>query len=227
MVAPLVGVLALQGDVREHVVSLQRAEVRALEVRTVEELAAVDGLIIPGGESTTVGKLLARFDLLTPLRHRIEQGMPVYGTCTGMILLAREIEDGMTGQPLLSAMDVRVRRNAFGRQRDSFEADVSVKFAEVPASDFHGVFIRAPQIVSVGDGVAVLGTLDERAVLVRQGNLLASAFHPELTGDVRLHRYFAEMCAQAAPRVADATSTPSHSAQRDGGLSGDRLSALK
>lgn len=192
---PLIGVLALQGDVREHLWALEKAGTRSREVRTQSDLADVDGLIIPGGESTTVGRLLVRFDLLAPLCALIEEGLPVYGTCTGMILMAREIEDGMEGQPLLRQMDVRVRRNAFGRQRESFEAPVHLELPGRPECDVRGVFIRAPVVVSVGPDVVVLGRLDDRIVAVQQGSLLATAFHPELSGDDRLHRYFADLCA--------------------------------
>jgi 5'-phosphate synthase pdxT subunit len=187
-------VLALQGDVSEHARAIERAGASAGEVRTPSELDTVDGLIIPGGESTTVGKLLQRFGLLDPLRARIEAGMPVYGTCTGLILLARDIEEGMEGQPLLGKLDVRVRRNAFGRQRESFEADLDLDLPDQPPGPFRGVFIRAPLVVSVGDGVEVLGRHEGEIVAVRQGTLLATAFHPELTGDARLHAHFAAMC---------------------------------
>lgn len=189
---PLVGVLALQGDVSEHQAALERCGASSLAVRTLEQLRAVDGLIIPGGESTTVGKLLVRFDLLEPLRERIAAGFPLWGTCTGMILLAGQVDDGLEGQPLLSAMDIRVQRNAFGRQRDSFQADVALRGIE--GGPFPGVFIRAPLVASTGPGVDVLGVLGERVVAVRQGNLLATAFHPELTHDDRFHAYLVRMC---------------------------------
>ncbi len=192
----MVGVLALQGDVSEHLACLAEAGAEACEVRTRRELDAVDGLILPGGESTTVGKLLARFGLLEPLRRRIESGMPVYGTCTGLILLAREIEDGIDGQPRLGTMDITARRNAFGRQRESFEAPVALQ--GLGGEPFPAVFIRAPDIASCGPRVEVLGRMGGRIVAARQGGMLVTAFHPELTGDLRVHRYFGEMVRAVA-----------------------------
>lgn len=200
--------LALQGDVSEHVRALEATGASACEVRTEGQLREVDGLIIPGGESTTVGKLLARFGILAPLRERILAGMPVYGTCTGMILLARNVEDGLEGQPLLATMDIRVRRNGFGRQRESFEAPIDLALPEPgsprglprpdpPSGPFHAVFIRAPMVVDVGPGVQVLGWHGDRIVAVQQADMLATSFHPELTGDVRLHAHFASLCARA------------------------------
>jgi 5'-phosphate synthase pdxT subunit len=191
--APRVGVLALQGDVSEHLRALREAGAEPSEVRTLSELQSVDGLIIPGGESTTVGKLLARFELLDPLRERVREGMPIYGTCTGMILLARNIEDGLPDQPSLGLMDVTVKRNAFGRQRESFEADVDVKALD--GGKFHGVFIRAPYITRCDKSAEVLAMHGEHIVAARQANMLATAFHPELTGDYRMHRYFVGMVA--------------------------------
>lgn len=190
--SPVVGVLALQGDVSEHLAALERCGARAHAVRTLEHLRSVDGLVIPGGESTTVGKLLVRFGLLEPLRERIAADLPLWGTCTGMILLAGQVDDGLDGQPLLSAMDIRVQRNAFGRQRESFEADVALHGME--GDTFRGVFIRAPLVVWSGPGVEILGTLGERVVAVRQGSILATAFHPELTHDDRFHAYLVDMC---------------------------------
>ncbi len=187
---PAIGVLALQGDVREHVRMLQEAGASATAIRRPGELDAVDGLVIPGGESTTMGKLAEAFDMLQPLRMRIKEGMPAYGSCAGMIMLADRIEDGAAGQQTLGGIDMVVRRNAFGRQIDSFEADLD--FAGAP---LHAVFIRAPWVESVGADVDVLGTAEpgERIVAVRQGPLLATSFHPELTGDPRVHRYFVDM----------------------------------
>jgi 5'-phosphate synthase pdxT subunit len=189
--APKVGVLALQGDVREHFRALESSGAAATTVRRREELDAVDALIIPGGESTTIGKLAAAFDLLEPLRMRIKAGMPVFGSCAGMIMLADRIEGGIDGQQTLGGIDMVVRRNAFGRQVDSFEADLD--FAGRGA--LRAVFIRAPWVESVGAGVEVLGRTEpgDRIVAVRQGPLLATSFHPELTGDSRVHSYFVEM----------------------------------
>lgn len=186
-----VGVLALQGAFREHRWALERLGVPALLVNKPEELGAIEALIIPGGESTTIGRLLSVFGLMEPLRERVRAGMAIFGTCAGMILLAKEIEGSQ--QPRLGLMDVTVRRNAFGRQVDSFETDLEIPvLGERP---FRGVFIRAPYITRVGPGVEVLARLEEKIVLVRQGRLLAAAFHPELTEDLRLHRYFLEEVA--------------------------------
>ncbi len=182
---PVVGVLALQGDVREHLAVLAGLGVAGREVRTVADLDRVDGLIVPGGESTVIGKLAARFGLLGPLRGRARAGLPVLGTCAGMIFLAREVEG--PPQDLLGVLDVRVRRNAFGRQVASFEAEVDVK--GVDGGPVAGAFIRAPWVADAGPGVEVLAEVDGKVVAVRQGNLLATAFHPELSGEVRLHRW--------------------------------------
>ena len=219
---PLVGVLALQGDVREHLAALRAAGARAQPVRRPAELAEVDGLVLPGGESTTMSRLLDTFELLTPLRSRLGEGMPAYGSCAGMILLAKEVRDGRPDQHQLGALDMVVRRNAFGRQVDSFEEDLD--FADVPDGPVHAVFIRAPWVEKVGDGVSVLGRVPMsgpvirvgtvastehppvgdvpdaaagRIVAVRQGNLLATSFHPEITGDLRVHRYFVELVRAA------------------------------
>jgi len=189
-----IGVLALQGDFAEHLAMLRRLNVAATPVRLPAQLADLDGLIIPGGESTTIGKLLVAYDLSAPIRQMVAEGKAVWGTCAGMILLAREAVDGIPGQPLLGVMDIVVRRNAFGRQVESFELDISVPaLGEAP---LHAVFIRAPLIERVGPGVQVLarlpaaGAAEGRSVAVRQGNLLATAFHPELTDDLRFHQYF-------------------------------------
>ncbi|MET7464276.1 pyridoxal 5'-phosphate synthase glutaminase subunit PdxT [Nonomuraea sp. 3-1Str] len=187
---PTIGVLALQGDVREHLRMLTEAGATAVAVRRPAELAAVDGLVIPGGESTTMWKLADTFELLEPLRGRVKAGMPAYGSCAGMIMLADRIEDGVSGQQTIGGIDMVVRRNAFGRQIDSFEADLD--FAGEPV---HAVFIRAPWVESIGPDVKVLGMAEpgDRIVAVRQGPLLATSFHPELTGDTRVHRYFVDM----------------------------------
>ncbi|WP_204039854.1 pyridoxal 5'-phosphate synthase glutaminase subunit PdxT [Acrocarpospora phusangensis] len=184
-----IGVLALQGDVREHVRALATAGAEGVPVRRLEELQAVDALVIPGGESTTIWKLAAAFDLLEPLRARIKEGMPAFGSCAGMIMLADRIEGGIDGQQTLGGIDMVVRRNAFGRQVDSFEADLD--FAG--RGPYRAVFIRAPWVESVGADVEVLARAGDRIVAVRHGPLLATSFHPELTGDARVHSYFVEM----------------------------------
>lgn len=188
-----VGILALQGDVREHEEMLRRAGVATQQVRLPAQLAAVDRLIIPGGESTTIGKLLVRFDLLEPIRRRAGHDLALWGTCAGAILMARTISEGRPeGQPHLGVMDMSVRRNAFGRQRDSFEAALVVPVLGEAA--LRAVFIRAPLIEHVGAGVEVLAQLDDGTIVAaRQGRLLATAFHPELTGDDRMHRFFLEL----------------------------------
>jgi 5'-phosphate synthase pdxT subunit len=196
---PLIGVLALQGDVREHVRALTGCGVRAVPVRRPEELAEVDGLVLPGGESTTIVKLARIFDVLEPLRQRIKDGLPVYGSCAGMILLADRVDAG--GSPLeetIGGIDMTVRRNAFGRQVDSFEGDVAIE----GVGTVHAVFIRAPWVQEVGGAAEALGRVSTgaaagRIVAVRQGNLLATSFHPELTGDGRIHAYFCEMVRSA------------------------------
>jgi len=186
-----VGVLALQGDVREHLRALTEAGAEAVEVRTRAELDAVDGIVIPGGESTTMGRLLGIFGLLEPLRQRIADGLPAYGSCAGMILLADRVLDGRPDQPTLGALDVTVRRNAFGRQVDSFETDLDV--AGMDGGPLHAVFIRAPWVEEAGPGVEVLAETAGHPVAVRQGHVLATAFHPELTGDRRVHELFVRM----------------------------------
>lgn len=185
-----VGVLALQGDFEAHLRTLQRCGVRAQEVRTVQQLQQVDGLIIPGGESTTIAKLMQRYGLDVAIRERAQAGMPLYGTCAGLIVMAREIE-GYPQQPRLGLLDVAVARNAFGRQVDSFEIDLFVP--RLGAPPLRAVFIRAPYITRTGDQVEVLARLDGKVVLVQQGHLLGGAFHPELTDDLRLHQYFLEL----------------------------------
>jgi 5'-phosphate synthase pdxT subunit len=191
--APVVGVLALQGDVSEHVSALAAVGARPVPVRRPEELDAVDGLIVPGGESTTIWKLAVIFDLMDPLRKRISAGMPTFGSCAGMIMLADRLVDGMSGQETFGGIDMTVRRNAFGRQVDSFERDI--KLAGVPGSAFRAVFIRAPWVEETGGPVEILGTepATGRIVAVRQGSAMATAFHPELTGDRRVHKLFVDM----------------------------------
>ncbi|MEV6283548.1 pyridoxal 5'-phosphate synthase glutaminase subunit PdxT [Kribbella sp. NPDC051770] len=193
--APVIGVFALQGNVREHLAMLGQVGVEAVPVRRPSELAAVDGLVLPGGESTTMEKLARSFELFEPLQKRIRDGMPVFGTCAGMILLADEISGGVAGQETLGGLDVTVRRNAFGRQVDSFEADLEFGAFSTP---YHAVFIRAPWVERVGRDVEVLSTVRSgpatgRIVAVRHDRLLATSFHPEMTGDARLHGYFADL----------------------------------
>ena len=202
---PLIGVLALQGDVREHVAALEDAGARTVLVRTAAHLEGLDGLVVPGGESTAIGRLLDVFGLLAPLRAGVRAGLPTYGSCAGMVLLADEVVDGLPGQPLLGGLDVTVRRNAFGRQVASFETDLPVQ--GVPGGDVHAVFIRAPWVERVGDDVEVLARAGGHPVVVRQGALLATSFHPELTGDRRVHAMFVEMVRPrlAAPSAGGAT----------------------
>ena len=190
-----IGVLALQGDFREHIAMLRRLGVEVREVRLPHDLEGLDGLIIPGGESTTIGKLATLYHLIEPLRQFVRQGKPVWGTCAGMIFLAKDI--GNLEQPLLEVMDIQVQRNGFGRQVDSFEVDLNVPALatvsqpDQEAAPFTGVFIRAPFVRQVGPGVEVLARLEDGTIVaVRQGNLLATAFHPELTDDPRFHQYF-------------------------------------
>ena len=187
-----VGVLALQGAFREHVAAVTRLGATAHEVRQLKDIDGIDALIIPGGESTTMGKLLNEWNMLEPLRQRILDGMPVYGSCAGLILLCREIED--SDQPRLGVLDATVRRNAFGRQVDSFETDLSIP--EIGADPIPAVFIRAPVITGVGAGVTVLAEVKGQAVAVRQNNILATSFHPELTPDTRMHSYFLSFCSK-------------------------------
>jgi pyridoxal 5'-phosphate synthase pdxT subunit len=188
-----IGVLALQGDTREHLAALREAGAAAMTVRRRDELDAVDALVIPGGESTTMTHLLRDLDLLEPLRKRLADGLPAYGACAGMILLASEILNaGAGGREAvpLSGIDITVRRNAFGRQVDSFEGDVEFSGFDKPV---HAVFIRAPWVERVGDGVQVLAEAAGHVVAVRQGRVLATAFHPEMTGDRRIHRLFVDI----------------------------------
>ncbi|MDP7702616.1 MULTISPECIES: pyridoxal 5'-phosphate synthase glutaminase subunit PdxT [unclassified Mycobacterium] len=193
MSAPLVGVLALQGDTREHLAALREAGAEAVTVRRRAELDAVDGLVLPGGESTAMSHLLRDFDLLDPLRARLAEGLPAYGACAGMILLASEILDaGAEGRAAvpLSGIDMTVRRNAFGRQVDSFEGDIRFEGLD---GTVRAVFIRAPWVERIGAGVRVLAEAAGHPVAVRQGAVLATAFHPEVTGDRRVHQLFVDM----------------------------------
>ncbi|MFD7922735.1 pyridoxal 5'-phosphate synthase glutaminase subunit PdxT [Streptomyces sp. NPDC059740] len=200
---PVIGVLALQGDVREHLAALAGVGAEGRQVRRPEELADLDGLVVPGGESTTMSNLAVAFGLLEPLRAFVAAGRPVYGTCAGMIMLADRLLDGRPDQHTLGGVDMTVRRNAFGRQNESFEADVEV--SGVAGGPVRGVFIRAPWVESVGEAAQVLAVHDGHTVAVRQGNVLATSFHPELTGDHRLHGLFVSMAAEArgtAPAAA-------------------------
>lgn len=183
---------------REHVRSLESLGVRAITVRRVSELDACDGLVIPGGESTTMAKLARAFDLFEPIRQRVKEGMPAFGTCAGMIMLADRIEDGTRDQETLGGLDITVRRNAFGRQVDSFEDDLDFAGLDAPV---HAIFIRAPWVESVGDSVEVLARVEHgeaagRIVAVRQGSLMATSFHPEVGGDARVHRLFVDLVTE-------------------------------
>jgi len=187
--APRVGVLALQGDFREHIAVLRGLGADTVPVRRPEELAAIDGLVIPGGESSVMDKLSRAFGLADPLREAIAGGLPVYGTCAGLIMLADTIVDGIAGQQSLGGLDVAVRRNAFGSQVDSFETDLDIP--AIGGEPMHAVFIRAPIVESVGERATALARVaDGRVVAVEQGNLLGTSFHPEMTGDTRFHEYF-------------------------------------
>ena len=190
---PAIGVLALQGDVAEHLRALRASGAEAAAVRRPEELDRVDGLVIPGGESTTIWKLIDIFGLADQLRKRIADGMPVFGSCAGMIMLADRVEDGIEGQETFGGIDMTVRRNAFGRQVDSFESDITLTGLGGP--EFRAVFIRAPWVEQTGDDVEIIGTESRtgRIVAVRQGPALATAFHPELTPDQRIHKLFVDM----------------------------------
>ncbi len=192
---PTVGVLALQGAFREHGLVLRGLGAEVREVRLATQLEGLDALVIPGGESTTMGKLMESYGLTEPLR-RFAAGHPVLGSCAGLILLSRRTAEG--AQPLLGMLDITVRRNAFGRQLHSFEGPVQLRFPGRPAETFPGVFIRSPWVEETGPGVEIIATYEDRIVGVRQGNLLGVAFHPELTDDNRIHRYFLEMAAEAA-----------------------------
>jgi 5'-phosphate synthase pdxT subunit len=196
----LVGVLALQGDFREHIAALAECGVEAIPVKHLSEINAIDALILPGGESTTIAKLARTFGLFDRIAERIHAGLPTYGSCAGMILLADRIEGAAVGQESFGGIDITVRRNAFGRQVDSFEADLNMEGITAPA--IRAVFIRAPWVEQVGVGVEVLASVEFNGelhpVAVRQGNLLATSFHPEITGDNRVHRYFIESICKIA-----------------------------
>ena len=198
--APRIGILALQGDVREHHHALTRAGAEACSIRRPSELDEIDGIVIPGGESTTMSKLLVILDLLDPLRKALAEGLPAYGSCAGMIMLASNILDTRPDAQHLDALDITVRRNAFGRQVASFETDLELE--GIAGGPMRAVFIRAPWVESTGPDVQVLGTVPDgpaagRVVAVREGNVLATSFHPEVTGDLRVHEYFAEMVRSA------------------------------
>jgi 5'-phosphate synthase pdxT subunit len=200
---PTVGVFALQGDVREHLRVLTSLGARAIGVRRLRELEQCDGLVIPGGESTTMFKLARTFDLFEPIQQRIKEGLPVFGTCAGMIMLADRIEDGTPDQESLGGLDITVRRNAFGRQVDSFEGDLDFAGLDDP---LHAVFIRAPWVEDAGRDVEVLARVDDgpaagRIVAVRQGSLMATSFHPEVGGDDRVHRLFLDLIDQRIPQA--------------------------
>ena len=191
---PVIGVLALQGDVPEHLRALESVGARPVPVRRPEELDHLDGLVIPGGESTTLWRLSVAFDVLEPLRKLIDEGLPAFGSCAGMIMLADRLADGVAGQLTYGGIDMTVRRNAFGRQVDSFERDITLA-GDVTEGPFRAVFIRAPWVEQTGPGVSILGTEQGtgRIVAVRQGQLLATAFHPELTQDRRIHQLFVDI----------------------------------
>jgi 5'-phosphate synthase pdxT subunit len=185
---PVVGVLALQGDFREHARALTRLGVQVREVRLPEDLPGLDAIVIPGGESTTIGKLAVRFGVLEPLRQMIESGLPTYGTCAGLIFTSVAVTEG--DQALLGVLDIVVQRNAFGRQNESFETDLHIEGLDKP---FHGIFIRAPWVAKVGSGVEVLATVGEHPVMVRQGRIIGTSFHPELTDDDRIHQMLIDL----------------------------------
>ncbi len=187
-----IGVLSVQGAVSEHITHLENCGVEALPVKDKNSLNRVKGLIIPGGESTTIGKLIDAFNLSESIKTRSAAGdLALFGTCAGMVLLARDISDGIINQPRLGLMNIRVKRNAFGRQRESFETDLNFDSLGHP---YKGVFIRAPIIEEAGSEVEILGTLEEGIIAARQDNMLATSFHPELTDDLRIHQYFIEIC---------------------------------
>lgn len=191
-----IGVLALQGDFREHAAALDRIGVSSLKVRTLQELESVSGLIIPGGESTVMHKLSVTYGLFEPIRAKIRAGLPVFGTCAGLIMLSDEIQDGIVGQETFGGLSVTVRRNAFGHQNDSFEIDLD--FKGIDDGPVHAAFIRAPLITEVRDGAEVVAALPDGGVVgVRQGNLMGISFHPEVTGEDRIHKLFASMVASA------------------------------
>jgi 5'-phosphate synthase pdxT subunit len=189
-----VGVLALQGDVREHIASLLACDVEAVAVRRASEIEKIDALVLPGGESTTIAQLAEVFGIYQLIKDRIAGGMPIYGSCAGMILLAQEILDAKVGQKSFGGLDITVRRNAFGRQVDSFESDID--FSDGSNDPIRAVFIRAPWVEKVGDSIKILASVNSHPVAVRSETALATSFHPELTGDNRIHRYFIEQVAR-------------------------------
>jgi 5'-phosphate synthase pdxT subunit len=191
-----VGVLALQGDVREHISSLLACDVEAVSVRRAQEIESIDALVLPGGESTTIAQLAEVFGIFDLIKNKINSGMPVYGSCAGMILLADQILDAKVGQKTFGGLDITVRRNAFGRQVDSFESDIA--FNDGSDQAIRAVFIRAPWVEKIGATVEVLASVDSHPVAVRSKTALATSFHPELTGDDRIHRYFIEQVARPA-----------------------------
>jgi len=191
---PRIGVLALQGAFREHIQALTRLGAEAVPLRSPNELAGLDGVVLPGGESTTMDKLLRQFDLQQPLRRQLRAGLPAMATCAGVILLANEVRDGLPNQESLHLLPIAVRRNAYGRQPESFESDIELQGFDHP---FRGVFIRSPVVERVDDSVEVLGTVDDRPVAIRSGRILGLTFHPELTGDDRLHRLFLDDVEEA------------------------------
>jgi len=193
-----IGILAFQGDFREHALAVERLGAESRLVRLPRDLEGVDGLILPGGESTVMGKLMIAYDVVEPLRSLLAKGMPAWGTCAGMILLSRETDNALAGQPLLASINMRTRRNAFGAQRESFETMLNVP--AIGPEPYHAVFIRGPVVEEVGEGVEVLARIDgpePNIVAVRQNRLLATAFHPEVTGDLRFHEYFLGMVRDA------------------------------
>ena len=194
MSTPRIGVLALQGAFREHIQALTRLGAEAVPLRSPNELAGLDGVVLPGGESTTMDKLLRQFDLQQPLRRQLRAGLPAMATCAGVILLANEVRDGLPNQESLHLLPIAVRRNAYGRQPESFESDIELQGFDHP---FRGVFIRSPVVERVDDSVEVLGTVDDRPVAIRSGRILGLTFHPELTGDDRLHRLFLDDVEEA------------------------------
>ena len=202
-----IGILSIQGDVAENVSATEAAlkelgaNGKIIQVKTPEQISTLDGLIIPGGESTMIGQLSLVNGSLKHIKEKIESGMPVFGICAGLILLSKNAQDrivGNTDQPLLDLLDVKVERNSFGRQRDSFEAKISLEPVDI--SSFHGVFIRAPSITDVGKEVEVLSKFNEKIIAVKQGNVMATAFHPELTSDISLHKYFVKMVQQTSQK---------------------------
>ena len=205
--SPIIGVLALQGDVREHLRALKACGADVRPVRRPEDLEGLDGIVLPGGESTTIDKLSRIFGLREPLIKALEAGLPAYGSCAGMILLAKNVLDGTKDQQTFGALDITVRRNAFGRQVESFETDVDLD--GIDGGPMHAVFIRAPWVESIDDGVEVLGAVvppgiaESKIIAVRHQNVLATSFHPEITNDLRIHRYFVDLVCAAQRRSAD------------------------